>query len=307
MKQLIKQMKKEGIKKIFVQAPEGLKIKIQEIVDDLEVNGFEVFTCIEPCFGACDIRCHDAKDLGADAILNIGHGNFGVKCKIPIFYYHYTIDIDPIPLLEYHLGKLERYKKIGLVTTIQFVHILEKVKNFLEEKNFEVRIGKSSKGVEGQILGCDHSAGLSIQNEVDCFLFIGSGRFHPLGLQEVTNKPVLFLDIERNNLTNFYRERERMETLRLLRVEKAKSLENFGIIISTKPGQFHLKLSKELKEKLKSLGKNVYTLVSDQLTPEKLMGLKIDVLVNTACPRIREDASVFRKVILDPEDVEKLA
>lgn len=292
-------------KKVFIQVPEGLKMHSLDLVDFLEGKGIEAFLSVDPCFGACDLRDREAKTLGCDLLLHIGHSDFGLKAKVPVIYEHYEIPCDPIPLLEYHLGKLERYKKIGLVTTIQFVHILEKVKNFLEEKNFEVRIGKSSKGVEGQILGCDHSAGLSVQDKVDCFLFIGSGRFHPLGLQEIVSKPVLFLDLEKKNLTNFFREKTRLETLRTMRIQKAKEFQNFGIVVSTKPGQVNLKAAERMKNRLKSGGKNVYVLVADQLTPEKLIGLKIDVLVNTACPRMREDFEQFGKVILDPSDVEK--
>ncbi len=91
-----------------------------------------------------------------------------------------------------------------------------------------------------------------------------------------------------------------------MRIEKAKDLRNFGVVISTKPGQKNLKSAESVKKRLKSLGKCAYTLVADQLTPEKLIGLKIDVLVNTACPRIKEDFEQFGKVILNPQDVELL-
>lgn len=303
---LLERVKENKGKRVFIQIPEGLKTGAQELVEFLEKGGLDVFLSIEPCFGACDLRWRDAKDLGCDLVLHIGHSDFGVKSDVPVIYEEWEMEADPVPLLEYHLKKIEGYKKIGLVTTIQFVSVLKGVKDFLEKEGFEVKIGKSRKGVEGQILGCDHSAGLSIEDGIDCFLFVGSGRFHPLGLQEKTNKPVFFLDIEKNNLTNFSRERERMEVLRRMRIEKARGLERFAVIISTKPGQMKADRDENLKKKLKGLGKKVYVLVADQLTPEKLMGMKIDVIVNTACPRISEDREMFRKVILNPEDVERL-
>jgi 2-(3-amino-3-carboxypropyl)histidine synthase len=145
-----------------------------------------------------------------------------------------------------------------------------------------------------------------VEDKVDCFLFIGSGRFHPLGLQENVSKPVFFLDLEKKNLTNFFREKGRMETLRIMRTQKAKDLKNFGIVVSTKPGQTNLGTAERVRDKLRSKGKNAYVLVADQLTPEKLIGLKIDVIVNTACPRMREDFEQFGKVILDPKDIDLL-
>ncbi len=307
MESVLGKIRETGGKRVFLQVPEGLKTGVQELVDFLEVSGLEVFLSVEPFFGSFDLRINEAGRLECDLILHVGHSDFGVKSGIPVIYENYEIEIDPIPLLEFHLKKLEGYKKIGLVTTIQFISVLKKVKEFLEKAGFEVKTGKSQKGVEGQILGCDHSAGLSVESGVDCFLFVGSGRFHPLGLQERTDRPVFFLDVEKNNLTNFSREKSRLEILRGMRIEKARGLERFAIIISTKPGQMKIRQAEEIKNKLKKIGKKVYVLVADQLTPEKLMGLKIDVIVNTACPRIRDDQEAFRKIILNPEDVDGLA
>ncbi len=306
MEEILERVKEKGGKKVFLQVPEGLKTGVQELMGFLEEKGMEVFLSVEPCFGACDLRPREAEALGCDLILHIGHSDFGVESRIPAVYYEYEIDTDPVPLLEYHLNKLKPFRAIGLVTSIQFVHALGKAREFLDENGFEVKIGKSLKGRGGQILGCDHSAGLSVEEEVDCFLFVGSGRFHPLGLQEKTEKPVFFLDLEKNQLTNFSRERSRLETLRIMRVQKAREMENFGIIVSTKPGQMRRETAERAAEKLKEKGKKAYVLVADQITPEKLMGLKIDALVNTACPRIGEDREMFRKPVLDPEDVEKI-
>jgi len=304
--EILKNLKKAGAKKVFIQVPEGLKMNSLDLVDFLEKNGIETLLSIEPCFGACDLRDHEAKMLDCDHILHIGHSDFGLKAKIPVIYVEYEIPCDPIPLLEWHLKKLEGYERISLVSTIQFVHCLKGAKKFLEGKGKQAYIGSSGKLKNGQVLGCDYSSAKVLEEKVDCFLFIGSGRFHPLGLQEIVRKPVFFLDIEKKNMTNFLREKERLETLRVMRVQKAKGLRNFGIVVSTKPGQLNLKTAEEVKERLEAKGKNAYILVADQLSPEKLMGLKIDALVNTACPRVREDFEQFRKLILDPKDIEIL-
>ena len=42
------------------------------------------------------------------------------------------------------------------------------------------------------------------------------------------------------------------------------------------------------------------------IIPEKLLGLNLDILVNCACPRMNEDFKLFKKPILNPEDIESL-
>jgi len=303
--EILGKLNKAKGKKVFLQVPEGLKMGALDLMDFLEKDGIGVLLFLEPCFGACDLRDKEAKTLGCDLLLHIGHSDFGLKTKVPVIYEEYEIVCDPLPLLEWHLKKLD-YERISLVTTIQFVHCLGGVKEFLEGKGKKVYVGSTGKLKSGQVLGCDYSGAKALEEKVDCFLFIGSGRFHPLGLQEIVSKPVLFLDLEKKNLTSFFREKERLETLRIMRTQKAKDLRNFGVVVSTKPGQLNLKTAETIKERLKSIGKNAYILVADQLTPEKLIGMKIEVIVNTACPRMREDFEQFGKVILDPKDIDLL-
>ena len=77
----------------------------------------------------------------------------------------------------------------------------------------------------------------------------------------------------------------------------------FGILISSKPGQLQLRTAERVKERLEREGKKAYLLVLDEIRPEKLMGLKLDCLVNCACPRLTEDIESFGKIILGPEDL----
>ena len=67
-----------------------------------------------------------------------------------------------------------------------------------------------------------------------------------------------------------------------------------------------LRRAEDIKKKLESKGKKAWILAMDQVTPEKIMGMKFDVLVNCACPRMNEDTKLFKKPILNPEDVDKL-
>jgi 2-(3-amino-3-carboxypropyl)histidine synthase len=301
----IKKLKALKAERVFVQFPEGLKPRIQKIAKQLEREGFEVFLFMEPVFGACDIRDWEAGVLGCDAILHIGHSDMALQSELPVVFDEYRIKID-INRLEKELKKI-KYRKIGLLTTLQFIDSLDEVERILKAEGREVYTGKPKKArYPGQVLGCDYSAALSVEKEVDCFLFFGSGRFHPLGLLLKTEKPVLFLDIERGRMTDLDGERDKLRIKKGLLVEKARGCKNFGILVSVKKGQLALKKAEKLKRVLEGKGKKAYILVFDRITPEKLLGLEIDCLVNTACPRLSEDQKMFRKPILDAGDAGEL-
>ncbi|MBL7206037.1 MAG: diphthamide biosynthesis enzyme Dph2 [Candidatus Aenigmarchaeota archaeon] len=293
----IKKIKESGAKKIFVQIPEGLKMTAISIAKRLENSGLNVLVSAEPCYGACDLKDSEAKRLKCDLLLHIGHSNFGLKTEVPVIYEEYKIKYDLEKLLKKHLKQLEEYKNISLLTTIQFLDSLEGAKMFLE--NHGKKIVSS-----GQILGCKQEAAIKSDKETDCHLFIGSGLFHPIGILEKTKKPVLFLDIETETIKDLTSERNKMLIKRQLRIEKAKDCKIFGILVSTKPGQSNPRLAETIKKKLERKGKEAYILVMDEITPEKILGIKVECLVNTACPRISGDSKRFGKVILSSEDVD---
>lgn len=94
---------------------------------------------------------------------------------------------EPLPVLLGHLSALDSFKSIGLVTTAQHLNKLDDMAVLLRKNGKKVFVG-------GQILGCNQKKALEIQDKVDCFLYIGSGRFHPLGVAMKTSKPVFLLN-----------------------------------------------------------------------------------------------------------------
>lgn len=303
----LKRIEKTGAQRILLQVPEGLKTRVLEAVKALENEGYNVFLSIEPCFGACDLRDHEAHLLKCDLLLHIGHSEILPETEVPVIYEECIEDYDPVPLLKQFLEDLKPYHTIGLLTTLQFLPSLKKAKSFLKSKNKEILMEKPKKAKHpGQVLGCDYSAALPLEDEIDCFLFIGSGLFHPLGLAKKTDKPVLFLDVEKEELSNLKQFQKEWKVKKELKIEKARDRETFGILISTKRGQLNLKTAEEVKKTLKKKGKKTFLLTFDTLTPDKILGLQIDCLVNCACPRLTEDYKQFKKPVLDPEDTEKL-
>jgi len=301
--ELVKKIKERKPKRVFIQLPEGLLSKAQELEEALEKEGIEVVISLEPCYGACDVRDCEAAKLGCDLLVHVGHANFGVKTEIPVLYYEWRINFDPKDVLEKNLEKLNEFEKIGLVSSVNFIDSLEIAKKFLESKGKKCFLEKGERTLyPGQILGCDVSAGTKIENLVDCFLFIGSGIFHPLGLALKVTKPVFSLNPEKLELTRvdaekFFRQREVAKAL-------SKESKTYGILVSTKPGQANITLAKKIKKELESKGKKCYLFAMDTITPEKLLGLNVDCYVNCACPRIAiENRTLFKKPIVNPEEL----
>jgi len=302
MKESIKKLKNLKAKRVFVQFPEGLKLRIQDIVRDLEREGFEIVTCLEPCFGACDIRDTEAKSLGCDAILHIGHEKLVSKTKLPIVYWEYFIESDPCPILEKEFEKLKDYRKIGLITSIQFVHSIPIVKEYLEKKGKIVFVGKALQ-YPGQVLGCRLEAAEKIENKVDCFLCISAGKFYGLGIVMITEKPVLCLDLERKEIYSLQELKNKIQKIIAWNRAQLKDARRVGVLISWKKGQMRNPF--ELKEKLEKQGKEVFVLAFDEIAPEKIEGLKLDALISLACPRIGiDDLEKYKIPIINWDQIE---
>ncbi len=275
-----------GAKRVFMQYPEGIKLSIQKISKELENSGFEVIICTEPCFGACDIRDFEAKRLGCDTILHIGHEDYGAESDMPVVFWEYFIPSNPVPILEKELHKLDKYEKIGLATSIQFVDTIEKVRTYLENNGKEV-FTHTALQHPGQILGCNLDAAIAVEDDVDCFLCISAGKFYGLGLVMETDKPMLCMDLEKGEIFSLDDFKRKVQKIIAWNKSELEDAEKVAILVSWKRGQVRLPF--ELKEKLEDSGKDVYILAMDEITPEKLMGLEVDAAVNLACPRIGID------------------
>jgi 2-(3-amino-3-carboxypropyl)histidine synthase len=298
LEEAVEEMKKKGIKRVFVQLPEGLKTKSLEIADFLEKNGLEPIICLENTYGACDLRDEEALRLKCEAILHLGHNEFGfewLKSKLSIFYVEWFSDKNGKKVFEKIKEALKNFEKIGVVYSIQYKKVFENVVEFLRNKGKKVFVSGS-----GQIIGCNLNNALSIEKDVEVFLVVSAGKFHALGLALKTSKPVYVFDVEMNEV-------QKIDTGKYLKIKawNKKILEeskNVGLMVSWKKGQ--IKDFEIAKKKIESLNKKVYVLAFDELNESLLEGLKLDCLVNLACPRISvDDLERFKIPIVDYLDV----
>jgi 2-(3-amino-3-carboxypropyl)histidine synthase len=173
----------------------------------------------------------------------------------------------------------------------------------LEGKGKAVFIGQGKKTkYVGQILGCDFGAATSIVKKVDAFLFVGSGRFHPLGVAYFTGKKTVAADPY--SLKAEMMENKQWEKEKWLRVEKTHDAKNFGVVVCSKQGQKKWKLAEKVKKTLEGQNKKAHFIYMDEITPEKLDYLPFDAFVITACPRIvLDDWKNYKKLVLLSEEI----
>jgi 2-(3-amino-3-carboxypropyl)histidine synthase len=275
--------------KILLQLPEGLKIRAVEIVDSLKARGFAAVLSNDPCYGACDLRDNEALLMGCDIIVHVGHKRFykEFKSRIPVIYIPLEIEAT------YDKKELAKIKelRIGIISTVNYANLMELVAKDLKAMDKTPVIG-------GTILGCNFQAAKEIDNRIDCFLFIGTGRFHPSGLKMIF--PVYILDLEKNQVVLLERkEQEKWQRIKHIKLEKFREARTIGILVSSKQGQF-MPDFESLKRRVESLGKKPYIIVMDYITNESLMGIRVDFFINTACPRIAEDN--FSKPVLNASE-----
>jgi 2-(3-amino-3-carboxypropyl)histidine synthase len=209
---------------IALQVPEGLKMQALEMMDSIETEtSAKVILAADPCYGACDLVHDKMQMMGVELVAHMGHSQMNIDSGMPTQFIDVTYDGDPelkpvLAYLEAHramarermhnqpapealseedaqdrfmdaVGRLAPLTgtKLGLVGSIQHLHLLPDFHDRLEEAGFEVEIpiGGARLSFPGQVLGCNYSGD---DDSIGHYLFLGSGDFHPIGLVLHTGK-----------------------------------------------------------------------------------------------------------------------
>lgn len=294
-----------SVKRVGLVLPEGLKIYADYISSELKKQGYEVIISGNFNYGACDVPNLDFDDV-CDCLVNFGHAPLPVESNVPMIFVEVDFVFPYMELLENNIDLLKKEgKRVGLVSTVNYVKELPKVKEYLEREGFEVFVGKGNSRVAyaGQVLGCDFSSASSISDKVDFFIFVGEGRFHPLGVAISSEKKVFAFDCDGIYSLDEYRDKILKE--RFGAIFRAKDSKKFGLIVSSKKGQKRLGLAKILKRKIEDSGFIADIILMDEVTPDKLYGFDYDSFVVCACPRIGiDDAKRYKKPLLTPKELE---
>jgi 2-(3-amino-3-carboxypropyl)histidine synthase len=305
LQRIIDWVNNNGYRAVGIQLPEGLKMRHKVLAEAIESTTEAVTVFIgDPCFGACDLADAKVEALGLDALVHIGHTPLKGDLRVPIHFepLESTIPVDEaikkaIPLLT---------PPVGLLTTAQHLRALERSKALLKEAGLDPRTAKGTRASrDGQVLGCSYMALHRIEEEVGSFLFVGSGRFHPLGAALSTTKRVIAADPYLGEVEDMAEAKERMLRRRHGLITKAKDAASFIVVVSTKSGQRRMALATGLRKLLLDHLRAVTIVAMENMTPENMMGLEGEVIVSTACPRVAlDDQSRFDRPVLTPIELE---
>ncbi|MFQ5910255.1 MAG: diphthamide biosynthesis enzyme Dph2 [Thermoplasmata archaeon] len=285
---------------VAIQFPDGLRKRMVNVVLELKKKvDVDVYLWGDPCYGACDVA-----DAPADLIFHLGHAPLPHIESERVVYMELPSELPETDILERAIPLLG--EKVGLISSVQYVPELLRVRQFLASKGVAGMIGEGDSRISypGQVLGCNFSSARSIADDVDVFLYIGGGNFHPIGVALATGKKVIVLDPERDEVRDVEDVVDEMKRLRFAAMEKARSAGVFGVIVSRKIGQERLRLADSIERLLGEKGKKAVTIMLDYVTPENLMGLAVDAFVSTACPRIAiDDQARFDRPILTQSEL----
>jgi len=305
---LVAEITGRGARRLLVQLPDGLKNEGPRLASLIrEKTGADVFVSASPAWGACDLSLDAAARLKADLLVHYGHNEFlrDASNGIPVVYIPAKSRHEIIPIVEKALPLLHG-TRIGLATVVQHLHTLPETTRFLESKGFKVQHpGRGPWAHEtGQVLGCDYFGLKRIEPEIDSFLVIGS-YFHGLGASLSVQKPTILADPYDGTVRLLDQDRAKIIRQRYAMVEKARHANNFGIIVSTKPGQSNPTIALNIQHQLEENGKKAVILYADEVVPDKLLDFTdIEAFVDTACPRLAlDDPERFSKPIVTRDEI----
>ncbi len=304
MEKLQKEVKRRSASRVLIQLPEGLKPYGPRLAETIEETGAEAIVAADPCYGACDLMIEEAEGLNADLVVHFGHSpmpGFDRPRHLPIVFFEAKAMLSLKPAVRKALPLLKAWKRIGLATTVQHVDQLNEAKEALVRAGKTVAVGDAGRlRYAGQVTGCDYSNVDAITGDVDCFLFVGGGHFHAIGVALATSKPTTVADPYDVKVFSVNYEAERIRKQRWASIQEATRGERFGILIGLKSGQKRLEKAFQIRNKLTAIGKKTSLLAVREVASESLAEFPtIDVYVNTACPRISlDDTARFRKPVL---------
>lgn len=298
-------IRENGYGKVAVQLPEGLKADALRISASLSGStNAEVIILGDPCYGACDLFADYRKY--ADALVHLGHSPMHPQERDKdVLFAEVRADPDIEGPVRAAAEKLP--KRVGLLATVQYVGLIPKAKEILEDAGKEVFVGRGDRRIHypGQVLGCNFSSAVSVEDRAEAFLYLGEGDFHPLAAAFGVKKEMIIINPLTGEIRSVDEARDRMLRKRFAVIEAAKSAETFLVIVCTKTGQNRPEAADRIIGMIRERGKTAYKLVIGEIGPEALLPYKVDAYISTACPRIAmDDSARYPKPMLTVTEAE---
>ena len=210
--------------------------------------------------------------------------------------------------------KKKKYKTVALYSSVQFVNNLEAVKKQLAENNIAAVTSHADRThLKGQLLGCDnYHNSLNLNKEekekIDCYLYIGDGKFHPLALVYAQKDLHEMKEIVCNDPIQQKMSVVGVQDVKKILLKYRASLmkfltaKNIGVILTIKPGQEQFRPSLMLEKRYAN--KKFYYFLDNVVSFDQLENFNfIDVWINTTCPRVGfDDQEKFVKGVINLND-----
>ncbi len=295
---------------ILIQSANGLKKYIPLLVEYIGkiLPQSNILVSDSPTYGGCDVAEQEAILVNADVVIHVGHAKYH-EPKVNVIFIEARSKLEVNNnVLSSLVSLIENrgIKSVSIVSTIQHIHEIVKVKNFLEENNLKVIIGPpvGYSRYYGHVLGCEYSPALRVNDAVEGHVIICGGAFHPIGLGLATGKPVIKVDPYENRVIDFTTVVDRILKLRYYTIYRALDAKRFGVIVGSIPGQYRPNLIEYILSKIRSKGLEAHIIVSERTTLDSMMNIdsnSIDAYIVTSCPRLPiDDLSEFHKPVLTP-------
>lgn len=294
LKRVNEEIKNLNARRVLLQLPDGMRPFAYQIVKAITLStGAHVFLSGDSCYGSCDLALSQAKELKVDLLVHYGHSEMFRNYEVPTLYVHAEVDVDAVSLIDAAEQVIKNWNKVGVVSTIQHVHQVGDIEKELEDRGFSVSVskGKGKTPFPGQILGCYFIGAEEISGDVDGFLYIGGGSFHPIGLIMSTGKPVVVADPYDAKISKLSEEDiMKIAKRRMASIEATKKAKNIGILVSSKPGQRNLEAALDLEQKFRRKERTAIIFYLNEIRSEHLNNfVEPEAFINTACPRISID------------------
>ncbi len=303
LERAIAEIRIRGARKVGLQMPDGLRPRARAFASELEeATGCVVVILGDPCYGACDVH----QEPGLDLLVHIGHAPIpDLRPSSPVLFLEVRIDLDV------RKGLLESSRRIrdrvGLVATAQHLHLLPEAAEALREMGRIPLIGMGDRRTvaPGQVLGCNITSALAIRSEVEQYLFLGSGYFHPMAVSLGTGLPVLCIDPHRGPVDDVATLTEKVVRQRYAAMAKAKDAKDWLVILCDKPGQRRARTALRCRELLRERGMKADIVQLTEVRAEALLPYRAEAVVSTACPRLAiDDGPHYPIPLLTPSELE---
>lgn len=316
---IVERLSRSQAKRLAVQLPEGMLQYGLYIAKCLEerLEGAEVYLHADQTFGACDLHYGELEaSIRPDAIVHVGHSPYpaelahpgleprGAKVVYAPALSKTAVSEDMVSRAVEVLSRRYSARRVSVATTAQHVHIVPRVVDMLTRRGLDVPKPRSLRPYysEAQVIGCDYR--VVRRKDVDAYVYLGGGIFHPLGLYLATLKPVVRIDPYSGMVEDLTPEGEKLYRNRLYHVGRAIGARRWGIIAGLKTGQYRPWLIKRLADKILDRGGEYLLIASEVTTLSQLVAVDndwFDAFIVTSCPRLpTDDFWSYEKPVLTP-------